>query len=123
MDLKAKPYAIVASCFSLILFHKFNENTKELSSPGWAYTRLSPETVYAGADEFLEQMYSWMPKLKLRWSEGFAQACKEDIDDELVGNIVFGEQFKVKDFENWSRRCKEKVKAQLEESFDEGLEL
>ena len=36
-----------------------------------------------------------------------------------ISEIVFGERFKVKDFENWSLRLREKIKRQLIETESE----
>jgi len=83
---------------------------------------LSPKTVEAGAEQFLEEMRDWMPNVPFMWNADFLDAMDEIEDGVLVSDIVFGERFKTKDFENWSLRLREKLKQQLlENEMDLGL--
>ena len=116
MEWKQKPYRTVGCGFTMLLFQKHHPNTKELTSPKWAFEMLSPKTVEAGAEQFLEEMREWMPNVPLMWNADFLDAMDEMEDGVLVSDIVFGERFKTKDFENWSLRLREKLKRQLLEN-------
>ena len=61
VELPEKPYRLVSSCFTLLLFHRYFPKTKELSSPGWAYDQLEESSVELGADRFIEEMNEWLP--------------------------------------------------------------
>ena len=110
-----KPYRSVASCYTMILFHRYNPNTRELSSPSWAFGEVERETVADSAERFITELNEWIHHIRLDWSDGFYDELDELEDDEYVGNIVFGEHFKVKDFENWSNRLRVKIKKELME--------
>ncbi len=116
MDWKQKPYRTVSCGFSMILFHKYHPHTTELTSPKWAYESLMEYQVWQGAEQFLKEMREWMPQVPLRWSSEFLDAMDELEDGIYIGELVFGEHFKVKDFENWSLRLREKIKCQLMET-------
>lgn len=116
MDWKQKPYRTVSCAFTMILFQKYHPYTTELTSPKWAYENLKQDQVWQGAERFLEEMREWMPQVTLRWSEEFLDALDETEDGIYIGELVFGEHFKVKDFENWSLRLREKIKRQLIEN-------
>ena len=116
MDWQQKPYRTVSCGFTMILFQKHHPHTTELTSPKWAYESLSPYQVWEGAERFLKEMREWMPQVPLRWSNEFMDAMDEKEDGAVIGEIVFGERFKVKDFENWSLRLREKIKKQLVET-------
>jgi len=120
IDWKQKPYRTVGCSFTMILFQKYHPNTTELTSPKWAFETLKWKTVQQGADCFLSEMREWMPNVVLRWSNEFLDAMDEMEDGIFVSDIVFGERFKTKDFENWSLRLREKLKRQILES-EEGF--
>lgn len=63
----------------------------------------------------MRELNQWMRHIRMDWSDAFVDAMDEMQDGELVGNIVFGRRFKVKDFENWSNRLRENVKKYLTE--------
>lgn len=123
MNCKSKPYAIVASLFTLVLFHKFNPDTTELSSPKWAFSELEEDMVSEGATDFITEMMSWIPGMLLKWSDEFINACDEPYGNSYVGELIFGENFKTKDFENWSRRIREKTVAMMADKYDLEMEL
>lgn len=110
-----EPYRTVASCYTTILFHRYHPHTKKLGSPGWAYEEVEKSTVYDGAERFMRELNEWMTHIRLDWSDEFVDAMDEMQDGEFIGNIVFGQRFKVKDFENWSVRLRENVKKYLAE--------
>jgi len=116
MDWKQKPYRTVSCGFTMILFQKYHPNTTELTSPKWAYESLRQDQVWQGAERFVEEMQEWMPQVPLCWNKEFLDAMNESEDGFCIGELVFGENFKVKDFENWSLRLREKIKRQLVEN-------
>ncbi|MBQ7955325.1 MAG: hypothetical protein IJ282_06200 [Lachnospiraceae bacterium] len=116
MDWKQKPYRTVSCGFTMILFQKYHPYTKELTSPKWAYENLKQDRVWQGAERFLKEMREWMPQVPLRWSNDFLDAMDELQDNIYIGELIFGEHFTVKDFENWSLRLREKIKRQLIEA-------
>ena len=119
MDFKQKPYRTVSCGFTMILFQKYHPYTSELTSPKWAYENLREDQVWQGADRFISEMREWMPQIPFRWSNEFLDAMDQMEDGIYIGDIVFGERFKMKDFENWSRRLREKIKQQLLEAEEE----
>ena len=120
-----KPYRTVASCYAMILFHRYHPDTKELSSPRWAYQEVENETVADSAERFIAELNDWIRHFRLDWSREFYRGMETVEDGISVGDIVFGRRFKVKDFENWSKRLREKVKKQLLEQIvnSEGVRL
>lgn len=50
---------------------------------------------------------------------GIMDAMEEQEDGIFIGDIIFGERFKIKDFENWSLRLRDKLKRQLLETEKE----
>lgn len=116
MDWKQKPYRTVGCGYTMILFQKYHPHTTELTSPKWAYESLKEYQVCQGAEQFLMEMRDWMPQIPLRWSDEFWKSMDDMEDDRYISEIVFGERFKVKDFENWSLRLREKIKRMLIET-------
>ena len=110
MNQKGKPYRITGCCYAMILFHKYNPNTKELSSPRWAFEEVHDSTVEESADRFEEEINQWLPRLGVFWGDEFLDAMEEEENGYLVADMVYEEHFKVKDFENWSLRMRKKIK-------------
>lgn len=119
MDWKQKPYRTVGCGFTMIIFQKYHPDTTELTSPKWAFGTLECNTVQQGADRFLSELREWMPNEPIMWSDEFLDAMDEQEEGIFVSDIVFGEWFKVKDFENWSLRLQAKLKRKLLESEEE----
>lgn len=119
MDFKQKPYRTVSCGFTMVIFQKYHPNTTELTSPKWAYEELKLNTVEQGAERFLEEMREWMPGVPVMWNDAFLDAMDEKEEDTFVSDIIFGERFKTKDFENWSLRLRDKLKKQLLETEKE----
>jgi len=119
MDWKQKPYRTVSCCFTMILFQKYHPNSTELTSPKWAYENLRQYQVWQGAEKFLKEMQEWMPQMHFYWSNEFLDAMDEQEGGIYISDLVFGEHFKVKDFENWSLRLREKMKRRLIEAETE----
>lgn len=116
VELSEKPYRLVSCCFSLLLFHRYFPNTSELSSPTWAFEQLLESSVELGADRFIEEMKEWIPYVTLYWSDEFLDGLYQVEFGKRVGQLIFGEQFNKKDFENWSVRIREKVKKKMAEA-------
>jgi len=116
MDWDQKPYRTVSCGFTMILFQKYHPKTKELTSPKWAYEELADATVEEGASRFIKEMKEWMPTYNLVWGDAFINAMDEMEDGLYVSDIIFGERFKVKDFENWSLRLRKAIKKHLLET-------
>ena len=116
VELPEKPYRLVSCCFSLLLYHKYFPKTGELSSPGWAFEQLAESSVELGADRFIEETNKWIPYVSLYWSDEFLDELDRVEFGQPVGQLIFGEHFKKKDFENWSIRIREKVKKKMAEA-------
>ncbi len=110
---KEKPYRTVANCFSLILFALQHTDTKELGSPSWSYQRLHDRSVEMGADEFVAEFRMQMPYLMFEWGDEFLDEMDEKENDIYISDIIFGERFTRKDFENWSLRMRQKMRREL----------
>ena len=115
VELPEKPYRLVSGCFSMLLFHKYFPKTRELSSPGWAFEQLVESSVELGADHFMEEMNEWMPYLSLYWSDEFLDGLYDIENGKQVGQLIFGEHFKKKDFENWIAGIRKKIKKKMSE--------
>jgi hypothetical protein len=94
----------------MVLFQKYHPATKELTSPKWAFQKLEKDSVQKGADSFIAEMEEWFPDIFLVWGFNFIEAMFEKENGTYISNMVFGENFQVKDFENWSRRLQPKIK-------------
>lgn len=110
MSQKGKPYRTAACCYTMILFHKYHPNTKELSSPKWAFDEVHDYTVEESADRFEREINQWFPKYGLYWGDEFLDEMEEKEDGLLIADMVYEDHFKVKDFENWSIRMRKKMK-------------
>jgi len=122
MDWKQKPYRTVSCGFTMVLFQKYHPKTKELTSPKWAFSELEDHSVEEGAERFLIEMREWMPEMQLLWSDDFLDAMDEIEENVYVSDIIFGQRFKVKDFENWSLRLRQAIKKKLLEGDGKGHE-
>lgn len=118
---KGKPYRTVGSCYTMILFHRHNPGSKELSSPKWAFETVREDTVEESADQFINEMNEWFPRLHLYWGDDFLDGMEEMEEGIYISDMVFGEHFKVKDFENWSLRLRWKMREELLEEVCEVL--
>ena len=116
-----KPYRTVGCCYTMVLFHRHHPDSKELSSPKWAFKVIRKNTVELSADNFIEEMNEWFPKLHLYWGDAFLDGMEEMENDTRVSDIIFGERFKEKDLENWSLRMRGKMREELLEEVCEVL--
>lgn len=116
-----KPYRTVGCCYTMILYHRYHPDSKELSSPKWAFETIREDTVEVSADNFIEEMNRWFPKLHLYWGDDFLDGMEEIENNTRVSDIVFGERFKEKDLENWSLRLRRKMREELLEEVCEVL--
>ncbi|MCM1047161.1 MAG: hypothetical protein NC433_01890 [Clostridiales bacterium] len=122
VSLKGKPYRTVGCCYTMVLFHRHNPVSKELSSPKWAFETVKEDTVEKSADNFIEEMNEWFPKLHLYWGDDFLDGMEEMEDGVYISDMIFNEHFKVKDFENWSLRLRQKMREELLNEVCEVLE-
>lgn len=113
MNWPQKPYRTVSCAYTLVLFQKYHPRSKELSSPKWAYETLQKSSVEQGAIEFLGELLDWLRDSTIMWGNDFYKAMSEEEDGICIRDIIFGERFQVKDFENWSRRLQPKIKQRL----------
>ena len=113
VDQKGRPYRTVGSCYTMVLFHRHHPDTRELSSPKWAFETVREDTVEESADRFIDEMNEWYPGLHLYWGDDFLDGMEEREEGIYVSDIVFGEHFRVKDFENWSLRLRKKLREEL----------
>lgn len=120
MDWPQKPYKTVGCGFTMVLFQKYFPASKELTSPKWAFESVQSNSVEEGAERFLREMQEWFPRISFLWGTDFLDAMDELEDGVYVRDIIFGENFRVKDFENWSRRLQPKIKRYLLEIEGEG---
>ena len=121
MELRAENYQLVSSGFSMLLFQRYFADSKVLTSPGWAYDELKASCVMDGADRFTDEMNEWIKGVNLNWSETFwnRMDAKYKDRDVCISDIIFGEEFTKKDFENWCVRIREKLKRKItEDTYD-----
>ncbi|MCM1261548.1 MAG: hypothetical protein NC313_02415 [Butyrivibrio sp.] len=119
---KGKPYRTVGCCYTMVLFHRHNPGSKELSSPKWAFETVREDTVEESADNFIDEMNEWFPRLHLYWGDAFLDGMEEREEGVYISDMIFGEHFKVKDFENWSLRLRQKMREELIEEVCEVLD-
>lgn len=113
LNQKEKPYRTVGCCYTIILFQLLNPHTKELSSPAWAFEELKDNTIQISADRFIDEINGRINFGKISWGSYFQDAMETEEHGELICNIIFGERFKRKDLENWSRRFRSKLKDEI----------
>lgn len=116
-----RPYRTVGCCYTMVLFHRYHPETKELSSPRWAFEMIRENTVEESADHFIEEMNDWIPRLHLYWGDAFLDGMEEQENGIYISDMIFGEHFKVKDLENWSLRLRKKLREEMLEEICEVL--
>ncbi len=115
MNQKGKPYRIVGCCYAMVLYHRYHPDSKELSSPSWAYEEIKCSTVEESAERFVKEINAWFPQFRLHWSEDFFDAVESKEDGCCIADMVYEDYFKVKDFENWSLRMRKKIREEMME--------
>lgn len=115
-NLKQKPYRLVGFGFSMILFHRYNPGRKILSSPKWAHEELRESNVSDGAERFIDEINEWFPYVNASWNEGFYDALDEQKNGQYIGDLVFGENFTTKDYENWCASIQSVIKSELQKN-------
>lgn len=115
IELPERPQKLVSCCYTLILFQRYHPVSKQLSSPVWSYEQLEGYTVETGADRFMHEINEWIPYLSLYWGDEFLDEMDQPCQQGYVRDIVFSEQYQIKDFENWSIRIRAKLKKQMTE--------
>ncbi|MGN0366120.1 MAG: RNA polymerase sigma factor [Suilimivivens sp.] len=120
MSQKGKPYRTVGCCYTMVLFHRYHPDSKELSSPKWAFEEVREDTVEYGADRFVKEINVWFPRFNLYWGDAFLDGMEDKEEGIYISDMIFGEHFRVKDFENWSLRMRKKIR---EEMFEQACEV
>lgn len=110
MDSREKPYKVVSVCFSLILFHRYHPKTTMLGSPNWAYTCLKEMSVNQGADCFKNEINEWFKGIHFGWGVRQLLGRRGEENGLTIGEIIFGQHYTPKDFENWSVRMRKSIK-------------
>ena len=113
MNQKGKPYRITGCCYTMVLYHRYHPDSKELSSPKWAYEEVKCNTVEESADRFVREINEWLPNFGLYWGEDFLDGIETEEDGVYVGDMVYEDYFKIKDFENWSLRMRKKIREEM----------
>lgn len=119
MNQRGKPYRTVGCCYTMVLFHRYHPDSKELSSPGWAFEEIREDTVEDSSSRFAREINEWFPRFGLYWGDEFVDGLDEQEGDVYISDMIFGEHFKTKDLENWSLRMRKKLRREmLEEACD-----
>lgn len=113
MSQKGKPYRTVGCCYTMVLYHRHHPDSRELSSPKWAYEELADYTIDDSSTRYICEINAWFPTFGLYWGEDFQNGMDEREDNVYISDMIFGEHFKVKDLENWSLRMRNKIKCTL----------
>ena len=113
MDQKGKPYRVIGCCYAMVLFHRYHPDSKELSSPKWAFEEIKQYTVEESADRFVREINEWFPGFGLYWGDDFLDGIEVKEDGVYVGDMVYEDYFKIKDFENWSLRMRKKIREEM----------
>lgn len=121
MNYKAKPYRVVSCCYSMVLFHKYNPDTKVLASPKWAFDELGQNSVEDGADRYHKEINKWFPNFHLFWGDAFQDKMDEKENDIYISDMIFEEHFKQRDFENWCLRTREDLRQRMFEQVQNVL--
>lgn len=121
MQQKGKPYRIVGCCYTMVLFHRYHPDSKELSSPSWAYEEIKTDSIEDSSARYAREINEWFPTFSLYWGDEFQDGMDEKEDDVYISEMIFGEHFKTKDLENWSLRMRSKIRQELLEQACEIL--
>ena len=120
MNQDDKPYRTLGCCYTLVLFNLINEDSKDLSSPKWAFEKMKDYDMQMNADEFMNEFHEHMPSVELEWGDVFLDGMDELEQGVYISEMIFGEHFSKKDLENWSLRFRRKMRLKL---FEEMCEL
>ena len=97
----------------MVLFHRHNPKTKELTSPSWAFDELKDKTIEDSSDRFSREINEWFPHFGLCWGNDFLDGMDEIEEEIYISDMIFGEHFKAKDLENWSTRTRKKIREEM----------
>lgn len=122
MNQTVKPYRTVSGCYSMVLFHRYHPDAKVLGSPRWAFEELKEDTVEESADRYHKEINEWFPRFNLYWGDAFLDGMDEKENGIYVSDMVYGEHFEIKDFENWNLRMRKKMKEEMFEQAQDALE-
>lgn len=113
MTQKGKPYRTLGCCYTMVLYHRYHPDSRELSSPKWAYGELSDNTIDDSSTRYIHEINEWFPTFGLYWGDEFLNGMEEREGNTYISDMIFGEYFKTKDLENWSLRMRNKIKGML----------
>ena len=122
MNQKGKPYRTLGCCYTMVLFHRYHPNSKELSSPKWAFEEVKETCVGDSADRFAREINEWFPRFHLYWGDAFVDGMDKKEDNIYISDMIFEEHFCTKDFENWSGRMRNRLRCELYEEVCAVLE-
>lgn len=122
MNQKGKPYRTLGCCYTMVLFHRYHPNSKELSSPKWAFEEVKETCVGDSADRFAREINEWFPRFHLYWGDAFVDGMDKKEDNIYISDMIFEEHFCTKDFENWSGRMRNRLRCELYEEICAVLE-
>lgn len=109
----AKPYRTLGCCYTLVLYNLVHTDSKELSSPKWAFEVMKDRDMQENADEFMDEFHKRMPNTELEWGDEFLDGMDEQEKGIYISEMIFGEHFTKKDLENWSLRFRQKMRREL----------
>lgn len=112
-----KPYRTLGCCYTLVLFNLVHPDSKELSSPKWAFDEMKDSDMQENADEFMNEFHERMPSVELEWGDDFLDGMDEQENGTYISEMIFGEHFTKKDLENWSLRFRKKMRQELFEEI------
>ena len=106
---------LVSSGFSIFVGRKHHPRSKKLTFSNWAYKELKKSSVCTGDARFREEMTDWAPNTKFHWGPSFSNSLfsKDEATGLPVFELIFGEHFTEKDFENWCNSVRKQLKKQM----------
>lgn len=106
---------LVSSGFSIFVGRKHHPRSKKLTFTNWAYKELKKSSVRSGNIRFGAEMYEWIPSMHFMWGSHFNNSMhsKDEKNGCFVHELIFGEHFTEKDFENWCKAIRQQLKKQM----------
>lgn len=108
-----KPYRTLGCCYTMVLYNLICVDSKELSSPKWAFDVMKDYDMQENADSFMDEFHKRMPHVELEWGDDFLNGMDEQENGIYISEMIFGEHFTKKDLENWTLRFRQKMRREL----------
>lgn len=108
-----KPYRTLGCCYTMVLYNLIYMDSKELSSPKWAFDVMKDYDMQENADSFMDEFHKRMPHVELEWGDDFLDGMDEQEKGIYISEMIFGEHFTKKDLENWTLRFRQKMRREL----------